>query len=269
MRAKRRSRCKFGVSLESSASPNSSEEPKLWLSHRPRGVEWWRDLARQQGHNTFLIAFSRGKDSLSAAIALRDAGFDLIPFTFIGTPGLSFIEDALDYYERNLFGGRHIARVVGPGFLHLMRHGMYALPQWLPVTDALKVAVNTDTFDVHIQDCLLAQHGLPPATMTAKGIRALDNLWRRRILVMNGPVVYKKRQFYTNWDWSISKVIEVITGAGLKLPPDYHLWGHSYFDGQPEFLFAIRKHYPDDYRKILEFFPLMEAAMFRFDMGRR
>jgi hypothetical protein len=47
-----------------------------------------------------LLSFSRGKDSIAAWIALRDAGIDVRPFYLYAIPGLlSFEAESLAYFE--------------------------------------------------------------------------------------------------------------------------------------------------------------------------
>lgn len=46
------------------------------------------------------------------------------------------------------------------------------------------------------------------------------------------------------------------------------MWSHSFFELVPEFLARVRTHYPADYKRILEWFPLAEAEMFRWDRMR-
>jgi hypothetical protein len=48
-----------------------------------------------------LLAFSRGKDSIAVALALRD-DIEVIPFHYDDLPGLEFVEESLAYYEKNL-----------------------------------------------------------------------------------------------------------------------------------------------------------------------
>jgi hypothetical protein len=66
----------------------------------------------------------------------------------------------------------------------------------------------------------------------------------------------------------MDRLVDSIHHSGIKLPVDYQMWGHSFFELMPEFLVSIREHFPDDYRKILDWFPLAEAEMFRYDRMR-
>jgi tRNA(Ile)-lysidine synthase TilS/MesJ len=72
-----------------------------------RGNELIAEYKRRYGDKT-LLAFSRGKDSIAVALALRDK-IEVVPFHYDDLPGLEFVEESLAYYEKHLFG-RHILR---------------------------------------------------------------------------------------------------------------------------------------------------------------
>src|SRR5688572_24914779 len=61
---------------------------------------------------TCLLAFSTGKDSIGAYIKLRRHFSDIIPFYLYLVPGLSFVEESLQYYESIM--GRRIIRLPHP-----------------------------------------------------------------------------------------------------------------------------------------------------------
>jgi hypothetical protein len=58
-----------------------------------RGDELIAEYKRRYGDKT-LLAFSRGKDSIATALALRDK-IEVIPFHYDDLPGLEFIEESL------------------------------------------------------------------------------------------------------------------------------------------------------------------------------
>jgi hypothetical protein len=234
------------------------------LDDYPRGPSWWRELARDQGGDSFVIAFSRGKDSVAASLALLAEGFDLHPFTYISVPGLSFVEESLDYYERTLFGGRRIKRVFGVGMMAVIKAGHYLSPPRLAVADALAFPFD----EIDIQLALVEEAGLPEDTMCATAVRANDNVMRRRIITFNGPVVTQKNQFYAIWDWRIDDVISTIAKSGLRLPADYRMWGRTFQHYKPDMLVALKKNYPEDWKRFLKWFPLAEAAAFRWEQMR-
>lgn len=240
--------------------PGKPSKPSK-LDKHPRGPAWWRELADAQGSDAFVIAFSGGKDSVACALALRDAGYDLHPVAYTEIPGMSFVDETLDTYERTLFGGRHIVRVMHPSFCKSILLGHYQPPHRLPLTEAM----GFDYADVDVQAMLIGEQGLPEGTMTAIGVRAADNILRRKIIAVNGPVAARKGQFYAIWDWTIDRTATTISRSGVKLPPDYRLWPHSFAFGS-DFFLGVRQHFPGDWARLLEWFPLAEAEVFRHAM---
>jgi hypothetical protein len=103
-----------------------------------------------------------------------------------------------------------------------------------------------DYADVDVQAMVIGEHGLPEGTMTAIGVRAADNILRRKIIAVNGPVAAKKGQFYAIWDWGIERVGDIIARSGIKLAPDYRIWAHN-FVAAPEFLLGLRDNFKDDW----------------------
>jgi hypothetical protein len=135
---------------------------------------------------------------------LKREGYDRHPFVYISIPGLSLIEESLAYYERVLFEGRRIKRVFGIGMMEVIKAGHYLTPQRLPVADAVEVPFD----EIDIQLAVVDEAGLPPDTMCATALRANDNIMRRRIITVNGPVAVQKNQFYATWDWTQGQVID-------------------------------------------------------------
>src|ERR1700722_7290400 len=88
----------------------------------PRGDELIAEYKRKYGDKT-LIAFSRGKDSIAVALALRDK-IEMIPFYYDDLPGLEFVDESLAYYEKNLFG-RRILRMPHPAFYKHLSDGIF------------------------------------------------------------------------------------------------------------------------------------------------
>ena len=59
-------------------------------------------------------------------------------------------------------------------------------------------------------------------------------------------------------------LVDEFLAAKVKLPYDYAIWGAS-FDGlHYKFLKGLYDNYPDDFKKVKEFFPLIEAELYRY-----
>ena len=76
------------------------------LSNDALRARWWhREALMEETHkrtgDTILLAFSRGKDSIAAWLALRDSKLfkRIIPVYLYLVPGLKFEEESLKYFE--------------------------------------------------------------------------------------------------------------------------------------------------------------------------
>ena len=224
----------------------------------PPGEEIVRQVAKETGGKT-LLAFSTGKDSIAAMLALRGAFKEVQPFYLYLVPGLEFVEESLDYYERTLFGGRRILRLPHPSLYRWLNGLVYQPPHRAPVIEAARLP-SFDYRDVH--DLIRGQFGMPKA-LVATGARAADSPMRRVSIVQHGAILRSKGEYFPVWDWKKARLVEELQRAKVKLPVDYKVFGRT-FDGlDARFMIPMRKHFPRDYARILEWFPLLEADIFR------
>ena len=240
----------------------ADSEPLAALKAKwPHGAALWRECAADQKGGPFLVSFSRGKDSIAASLALLEAGYELVPFYCERVPGISFVEESLDYFERHLFK-RHIIRALHPSTAGQLKSGTFHPPHYLPIDEALGVA---DFTYADVQSLVILKEKLSPRTWSATGLRAADSQMRRKSIAIRGPKAPGKRTVAAIWDWNLERVTQIITRAGIKLPADYQLYGRT-FDGlMGEFVAPLKKHFPADYAKVLELFPLVEAEVFRYE----
>ena len=217
-----------------------------------------RQVRRETGGKT-LLAFSTGKDSIAAMLAIRDHFDEVIPFYLYLVPGLEFVEESLDYYERTLFGGRHIIRMPHPSLYRWLNGCVYQPPHRAPVIDAARLP-EFDYKDVH--DLIRMDYDADKA-MVATGVRAADSPMRLVSIKQHGAILRSKGEYFPVWDWKKARLLSEIQRSGVKLPIDYRVFGRS-FDGlDARFLIPMRDHLPNDYRRVLEWFPLLEADIFR------
>jgi hypothetical protein len=124
------------------------------------------------------------------------------------------------------------------------------------------------TYD-QLEDGLREDLGVPPEMLVATGVRAADSMTRRANIRRNGPLIASKKKVHCIWDWGASHVNSAIKEAGVKLPVDYWLFGRSLDGLQLDFIEPIKRHYPEDYAKILEWFPLAELELYRRTLDER
>jgi hypothetical protein len=177
-------------------------------------------------------------------------------------PGLEFVEKSITYYER-WFGSR-VARYPHPSLYRMLNHGVFQAPEHQEI---IRRAGLPEFSYADVYEILRAKIGKPDA-WCASGVRAVDSPYRRIAVRKYGPINHKIKQFYPIHDWHMDRVVREITASGIKLPVDYLMFGRS-FDGlDARFLGPIKRHYPDDYRRILEYFPLAELELRRIEYAR-
>jgi len=131
---------------------------------QPYGQALFGKVKKRNGDRA-LLSFSAGKDALAAALALREHYEEVVPFYMYLVPGLPFVEESLDYYERKLFG-RPVLRVPHPSFLRWTKTHLFSDPVKAAIVDELEIPLLSFTdLEVMVRqeegldlDCLVA-HG--------------------------------------------------------------------------------------------------------------
>lgn len=215
------------------------------------------------GHNKALLSFSLGKDSWAAWLSARDH-FDFTPYYLYLVPGLEFVQDYIGYAEQKL--GKRIVQLPHPTFYRWINNATFQAPERLRTI----AAVGWPDFQYDdMRAAVIEDAGLPEDVWTATGVRAADSPMRRASLIKNQGINVNRRYFYPCWDWKKEQLLEGLTRADIKLPIDYKVFGRS-FDGLDlRFLIPIRKHFPRDYQRILEWFPLVDMEIARYEFAER
>jgi len=229
---------------------------RIHFENSDKLCEW----VSEQSAGTCLLSFSAGKDSIGAWLQLRKHFTKIVPVYMYMIPGLEFIERNLSYYE-DWFGAR-IIRLPHPSLYRWLNALTFQAPENCAIVEEANL-VDFDYDDVF--NVVKAVYGLPEDTYTAVGVRATDSLNRWSAIKQYGAVNLTRRSFYPTYDWRKDDLILAIQQAGVKLPVDYQLFGRS-FDGLDyRFLKPIRDHFPDDYRRIVEVFPMAELEIKRIE----
>lgn len=230
----------------------------------PPGPEVIR-LIREQS-DTVMLAFSSGKDAVAAWLAMRDhrpAFKRIVPFYLYAVPGLEFIEKSLRYYEA--FFGTRIIRMPQPWLYNALASNVYQPPCHRPIIKAARMAGVTRE---DVRRAIREDEGLPEDTWYASGVRASDSPIRRVHFKKHGAMVESSRVFYPVWDLRKDGLVDSLRESGVKMSADYRLFGRS-FDGiDYRFLKPIHDHFPNDYRRILEFFPMAGLEIKRAEWAR-
>ncbi|MDX8056688.1 hypothetical protein SK571_45600 [Lentzea sp. BCCO 10_0798] len=207
--------------------------------------------------NPVLLGFSRGKDSLAAWLAMREAGITVVPYHLYLVPGLRFIEDSRKFYED--FFQTEILDLPHPTLYRWLNSLLFQPPERAAVIEAAQLPEATYE---EMADMLREDLGLA-GVWNADGVRAADSPNRRMAMVTHGPKREQLRKVSIVWDWRIADVRDALKRHNCPLPPEYEWFGRS-FDGLDfRFLDPIRQHAPEDYQRILDWFPLADLEVFR------
>lgn len=208
--------------------------------------------------DTVLLAFSMGKDSLSAYHRLRKH-FTVVGFHLYAVPGMGFERRSLAYYREAL--DIPIISLPHPALYDWLSLGMHQTPP----RAAAMIAARLIPYDYQFVYRMVAEAaGVEDRTpWVADGIRAADSGMRRLTHTQRGPVDQRLRKFHPVHDLYTDDVEAAITDLGVSLPVDYRLWGRT-FDGVDfRFLAPLREHFPDDYAQLLRWFPFAALDFFR------
>ena len=208
-----------------------------------------------------MLAFSRGKDSIAAWLAIRSVFEEVIPIYRAMVPGLEFIEESLDYYERAF--GVKIWRMIHPKFYKQLKTFLFQTPRQAAIIAAANLPDFTyEDVNYIVADAVSLSRD---KVMVATGIRVIDSLNRRAGFAVHGPISVNRRSYMPVWDWSKDRLCSEIERSGIKLPRDYLMYPRS-FDGLgPQYLVPMKKHFPRDYARVLEWFPLADLEVWRYE----
>lgn len=208
------------------------------------------------------LGFSCGKDSIATWIALREYGIEVVPVYFWIVPDLKFVDDEIRYFE-DVFETK-IHRYPNPSFYRLINNYVDQPPERLRVIEA----ANLPTPDYkQTWELIFDELGLKKDTWKADGVRAADSLNRRSSFVQHGVMKQHSRKVSPIADWLKAEVMGAIDSAGIKLPIDYEIFGRS-FDGiDYRFTEPMRRHLPDDFERLCEWFPFLVTDMIRRGEG--
>lgn len=210
-----------------------------------------------------ILAFSCGKDAVASWVALRDAGIKVFPYYMFLAPGLRFVEQSLLYFED--FFGSHILRVPHPSVYRMLDECVFQPPGRVDVIGRLQLPL--PDYD-ELRDAVADHWKIPRETWSGSGVRAADSLNRRTHFKLHGSMNHGRRIAYPVWDWKKDELLARLRRAGVKLPVDYAIFGRSFDGVDLRFLLPIRRYFPDDYARLLEWYPLAELEIKRYEQAQ-
>ena len=205
------------------------------------------------------LAFSCGKDSLAAWIALRDAGIEVVPAYMYYVPGLQFVQNQIKAYEDHFQTKIH--QYPHPLLFHALAAAAFQAPQRIPLLAAMDVRELSyqDVWQLIIEDLGLSDNWL------ADGVRAGDSIVRRASLSKHGVMKLASHKVSVIHDWLKGKVIDTIKADKAPLSNDYEVFGRSFDGFDARYTGPLRRTYPEDYARLVEWFPLIDTDQIRWE----
>lgn len=218
------------------------------------------DIIRQY-QDAVLLDFSLGKDSLAAWLTLREAGFKVIPFYMYRVPGLAYTQRIIDYYQD--YFKTEILQIPNPDLYHMLMRLAYQPPQNCAVIEAAELPsdIGYDT----IMDATREWLGLPYNFFVATGSRAVDNIERGMSVRKHGPINWSRQIFWPVWDLRKDDLIALFHKHHVRLTVEYKWYGHSLGGMDYRYLQAIHDNVPDDWQRVLDYFPLAWLELARYN----
>lgn len=193
-----------------------------------------------------LVGISGGKDSAVVLELCSQYFRHVVGFFMHIVPGLGFQERILRYYEGRY--GIEIVRIP-----HFMVSEFYRYGTFRPLD-----------LDVPIVSTLEAYNYLREKTgiwWIACGERISDSIIRRAMIKSSGSVDKKRGRFYPIAYWRKEDVMDYIRVKKLKIGEESSKLGFSFRSLMPQEIITIKEHYPSDYERIKQFFPLIETTI--------
>lgn len=210
--------------------------------------------------STVVMGFSRGKDSIAAAVWLREFFENVILFHVSACPGVDFVESSLRYYEDRL--GMTIHRCISRDFFESVDSMHWQPIEFEDSVDSLHLldhAHSTDKVARLIRDA----YATPDAWM-AFGISAEDSIIRRSQKKYREGINSEKRIFYPCFNWRKEHVMQAIESAVIALPQDYLMANRS-FEGpmNSRHLKRMMELRPQSFAQVEWHFPFIRAQVAR------
>jgi len=211
------------------------------------------------------LGFSTGRDSLCCAQVLRELKVKFTPFYFYQIPDMKFIERSIKMYED--YFETKIIQLPHPMLADYFRHQDFQPPKM--INYMARFSFPKLTFERLISFYFKQTRGEDPKLYDVNGMRSAESFNRRKQFEQHGYINHVKRKISLIGNWKKADIMNYIDKNNLPQTDDYKIWNRS-FDGMKyQFLFGVKENYPDDWQTILEYFPLTELELKRYEFNRQ
>lgn len=200
--------------------------------------------------DTVIVSFSMGKDSIVTLDLAKKYFKTVYAFFMYLVPDLEFQEDMLKRYED--FYDIEILRVPHFENADFYRFGSFREPDYTVPRVKIRAVYE------HIRQ----QTG---AYWIAGGEKISDSIVRRAMLKHSGSIDIERGRFFPLTYWRNKEVLNYINAKKLIYPRINRELGFSLHSLQGKELYKLRELYPNDYERVLEFFPEAQAGVLKYE----
>ncbi len=214
----------------------------------------------RQKTDAVIVGVSRGKDSLALLDLCKKTFPRVEAYYMYLVRGMSFAESYLGYLERRY--QIHIERRANWWLSFAFRKAVFR-----PLAD-------TSVPKLTIRDIQAAETQRTGIAWHVTGEKACDSLQRRGMLSACDGISERcargVKVAYPLWKWANRHVYAHLRKRQIPLPADYRVFGNSMDCSlADEMILALHKHFPEDYQRVRQVFPLVEAVVFRAEEAAR
>lgn len=210
------------------------------------------DVIKTQSQITdsVLVSFSMGKDSIVTMDLCAKYFRNVQPFFMYLVPGLKFQDEALAKYEKHY--DVDIIRVPHFENADFYRYGSFRDPDY----SVPRVKIRG------IYEYLRKETGIK---WIAGGEKINDSIVRRAMLKHSGSIDVERGRFYPVMYWTDKEIKQYIKMNNLLYPKFNRELGFSFHSLAGKELSAIKQIYPEDYNRIIKFFPEARAGVLQYE----
>jgi hypothetical protein len=220
------------------------------------------ELAYNKGIRKVTIGFSTGKDSVVGLDMLIKAGIEPIPIYFYCVPDLTFINNNIKMYEEH-FGIRVIK------LPHPMLYDYIDNASWQPLDRGKSIPSYSKITFAELTKGYLMCMQIKDVEYDCNCMKMADSLNRRLLLRKLPDIEEKKKIIYLTKYLTNTDCFNYIKTNNIPLTRDYEIWGRSWDGLKYDYSMGVKKFYPEDYEKIKEMFPLIDAEILRYKIVKK
>lgn len=197
-----------------------------------------------------LVSYSGGKDSAATLHLCRKYFDEVRVFYLYLVKGLSFVE-------------RHLAGVEARYQTEIIRVPHFMLSEWLRYGTFRNPDMSVPIVGVRqVYDYVRELTGI---YWIAGGERITDSYVRRAMLKRSGAIDEARGRIYPLAVWRKAQVVDYLQFHKIRCSPESAKLGFSFRSLMPRDMAIIKNVYPEDYEVIRAWFPLVEAAVKRYE----